>query len=116
MADEQDAEAVLALLGDATVRTILAAASREALSAKELGAVCDTSVSTVYRRVDELVDHELLVERTRIEDGGTHVSVYETAVRGFDVGLEDGAWAVEPNRREDAAGRFTNIWEDIRRS
>ncbi|MCT9095133.1 helix-turn-helix domain-containing protein [Haloarchaeobius sp. HME9146] len=116
VADEQDADAVLSLLGDEYVREILAAASREPHSASDLSEVCDASLSTVYRRVDDLLEHGLLVESTRIDADGTHVSVYETAVEGFHVGLADGELRIDLDLLDDPAQRFAQIWEGIKNS
>lgn len=112
---ETDPDAVFDLLGDEYVRDILAATSREPLSAKELSQRCDMSVSTVYRRAEALMDEGLLAERTHIDRDGHHHSEYEATVDHLDVDIEDGALTVELERSEDAVDRFTRVWEDIRR-
>ncbi|WP_267641649.1 ArsR/SmtB family transcription factor [Haloarchaeobius amylolyticus] len=116
MSDEQDADAVLELLGDEYVRDILAATSERPHSARELGEVCGSSRSTVYRRVDDLLEHDLLVEGTRIDDDGSHVNVYEAALEGLELELDDGHFAIDLDVKEDAAWRFTRLWEDIKNS
>jgi predicted transcriptional regulator len=113
--DETDPDEVFELLGDEYVRDILAATSREPLSAKELSDRCDMSVSTVYRRAEALIEQGLLAERTHIDSDGHHRSEYEAAVDHLDVDLSDGALVVELQRSEDAVDRFTRVWEDIRR-
>lgn len=111
--DDSDDE-LLELLGQRRVRQVLAATSREPMSAKELSDECDVALSTVYRRVEEMVDNDLLVERTRIEPDGSHHSVFAANVDHLDVDIDDGAIDVSVHVREDAARRFSRIWSDIR--
>lgn len=107
-------EELLDLLGEERVREILAATSREPLSASDLSEVCDVAPSTIYRRVETMIETDLLIERTRIEPDGSHHSVYEANVDHLDVDIDDGAIAVKVHLREDAAQRFSRIWRDIR--
>ncbi|MFB6224292.1 MAG: ArsR/SmtB family transcription factor [Haloarcula sp.] len=105
---------LLELLGEKRVRKILAATSRESLSAKELSEECDVALSTIYRRVEDMTTHNLLIERTRIESDGSHHSVYKANIDHLDVDIVDGAIDVQVHVREDAAQRFSRIWSDIR--
>lgn len=111
---DDSSEALLSLLGKERVRQILVETSRESMSAKELSEKCDVDVSTIYRRVDEMVEHDLLVERTQIEADGSHHSVYEPNIDHLDVDIDDGIIDVSVHVREDAAQRFSRIWSDIR--
>ncbi|MDB2290664.1 transcriptional regulator, partial [Halorubrum ezzemoulense] len=83
-------------------------------SAKELSEECDGALSTIYRRVEDMVDNDLLVEQTQIENDGSHHSVYEANVDHVDVDIEDGTIDIKMDIREDAAQRFSRIWSDIR--
>lgn len=114
MSADNPAGEILDLLGEERVRQILAATSHEPLPAKELSERCGVAPSTIYRRVEEMVDHDLLVERTRIEPDGSHHSVYEANVDRLEVRVEDGTVDVSMHVREDAAQRFSRIWNDIR--
>jgi len=105
---------LLELLGQERVRRILAATSREPKSAKELSEKCDVSLSTIYRRVEDMIASDLLVERTRIEPDGSHHSVYKANVDHLDIDIGDGTIDVGVHVREDAAQRFSRIWGDIR--
>jgi predicted transcriptional regulator len=108
------ADELLDLLGEERVRQILAATSRDPLSAKELSEECDVALSTIYRRVEDMVANDLLVEQTQIETDGSHHSVYEANVDHVDVDIEDGTIDIKMDVREDAAQRFSRIWGDIR--
>ena len=111
---DEASDDLLELLGQERVRQILAATSREPMSAKALSSECEVARSTIYRRVEDMLDSDLLVERTRIESDGSHHSVYEANVDHLDVDIEDGAIDVRVHVREDAAQRFSRIWSDIR--
>jgi DNA-binding transcriptional ArsR family regulator len=105
---------VLDLLGEDLVREILLATSQEPMSASQLADECDVAPSTIYRRVDVMTDRELLTERTHIEADGSHHSVYELNVEHVDVDISDGRIDVGIEIREDAAKRFSRIWNDMR--
>lgn len=114
MNEAPDTDELLELLGDEHVRTILRVTSAEPRSARELSEVCDVARSTVYRRVDEMVDHDLVAERTRIVTDGSHHNVYAPKVDRLAVDVGDGRLVATVEVRETAAGRFARMWEDIR--
>ncbi|WP_336134686.1 ArsR/SmtB family transcription factor [Natronomonas amylolytica] len=114
MSKDDSSEELLELLGEERVRQILAATSREPLSAKDLSDECDVAPSTIYRRVEEMIAHDLLVEQTQVESDGSHHSVYEANIDHLDVDIDDGTIDVSVHVREDAAQRFSRIWNDIR--
>lgn len=114
MSREDISDELLEQLGKERVRRILAATSREPMSANELSDECDVALSTIYRRVEDMVDSDLLVERTQIEADGSHHSVYEANIDHLDVDVDDGSIDVNVHVREDAAQRFSRIWNDIR--
>lgn len=116
MSNDDRSDELLELLGQERVRQILAATSRESLSARDLSEECDVALSTIYRRVEDMIANDLLVERTRIETDGSHHSVYEANIDHLDVDIEDGSLDVSVHIREDAAQRFSRIWSDIRES
>lgn len=116
MSRDDRSDDLLELLGEERVRQILAATSREPLSVKELSEECDVALSTIYRRVEEMVAENLLVERTRIEPDGSHHSVYEANIDHLGIDIEGGTIDVSVHVREDAAQRFSRIWSDIRKT
>ena len=114
---------VLSLLSDEYARDILAAASEKPMSAKELAEECGMSEPTVYRRLNQLRDHELVEERTKIETGGNDYKLYAATLSGFSVRLEDGSFDSSLERaggpsfpgqdESDTADRFTKMWENL---
>lgn len=114
MSTDNSSDELLELLGEELVRQILAATSQRPLSAKELSEECDVALSTIYRRVEDMGGHDLLVERTQLETDGSHHSVYEANVDHLAVDIDDGTIDVRVHVREDASQRFSRIWNDIR--
>ncbi|MFC7130530.1 helix-turn-helix domain-containing protein [Haloferax chudinovii] len=115
MNEERDGREIFAILDDDYARAILEATRRQQLSAKALSEECGMSVSTVSRRVNTLLEHGLLVERTHIDPDGHHYSEYEAQLEGVDVRLLETGFDVRVEFREDAADRFTRIWDKMRK-
>lgn len=78
----------LNVLGDECARTILVAASNEPLTAKELTAKTDCSSATVYRRLNDLMENELLTECIRFDSDGSHKTAYEASVGAVHVNID----------------------------
>lgn len=84
------------------------------MPASTLSDRCDASQPTVYRRLGDLRDHELLLERTQPDpDRGHHRTVYLTNLPRITVELRDGTIAVQIDRQEDMADRFTWLIEGM---
>lgn len=101
-------------LADETMATILAETTDRERSADELADVVDTSPSTVYRRIERLVEDGLLVERLQLDRRGDHYHVYSAAIERVEVRLENETIETQIERREDEVDRFVRLWEDIR--
>ncbi|MFB6146371.1 MAG: transcriptional regulator [Halobacteriaceae archaeon] len=112
--DDETARSLLSLLGDEYVQEILVATSEGAKSARALSDELDAARSTIYRRTEDMLEHDLLIERTEIEADGSHHSIYEANVDHLDVDLDEGEFAVSVETRETPADRFTTMWTDIR--
>jgi predicted transcriptional regulator len=117
VSSECDEAELLALLEDEYARAILTATSAKPMSADTLSERCDASVSTIYRRVDRLQEHDLIEEQTEFDPDGHHYSVYASRLEGVNVTFEDGTCEVALRRRppaeEDVADRFTRMWQDL---
>lgn len=115
MSEECDIEDVAALLEDETARTILTATSVEPMSATNLSERCGVSEPTIYRRLDDLRECDLIEERTRPDPtGGHHHQVYAPRLERVTVTLVDGDLRLELDRREETmADRFTELVEQI---
>jgi DNA-binding transcriptional ArsR family regulator len=106
-------EEVLELLGDEYVRAILTATSDEPMSAKAISEATGMSLPTVYRRVDDLLELDLVIEQTRVDVDGHHYTVYRPAIHRVTVDV-DAELSATVEYREDAVDRFTRVWRDIR--
>lgn len=113
MGDERSIEDVLDTIGDQHARTVLAAISREPRSAKELAEETDLSLPTIYRRIELLQDHDLVVERTAVAEDGNHYNVYECNFDSTVIRLEDDEYDVRIYRKENLPDRFTKLWDDL---
>ncbi|SFL44792.1 Helix-turn-helix domain-containing protein [Halogranum rubrum] len=102
---------LLTLLGDDAVRGILAATDKEPMSAQMLDEHCDASLTTIYRRLEDLLEHQLLQVETAVRSDGNHYGLYEANLDHLNVTLENGDFDVELARRDDAPDRFRGIWD-----
>lgn len=89
MAKEWSPNQVFDVFADERARSILIATHKQKRSVKDLNKLLDTSQSSIYRRVDLLVDFGLLKEQRKVGAEGHHYSVYEPAFENVDIRLED---------------------------
>lgn len=104
---------LLETLVDSTARTILAALG-SAKTAREVCEEKDLPSSTVYRKLDRLVEAGLVEESTRVSLDGKHASEYER--RFEDVMLhvtEDEGFEVVIVDNDDPADRLANLWSAV---
>lgn len=101
-------------LADETTAAILAHATEVERSAEELAEIVEASPSTVYRRIETLVEDGLLTEQLQLDRQGDHYHVYRTAINRVEARLEDGSIKTHVEQREDGVDRFVRLWEDIR--
>ena len=108
-------EDVAALLEDETARTILTATSVEPMSATALSERCGVSEPTIYRRLEDLRECDLVEEQTKPDlRGGHHEKVYQPRLERVTVTLEDGDLQLHIDRRaETMADRFTELVEGM---
>ncbi|MFW5918442.1 MAG: helix-turn-helix domain-containing protein [Haloferacaceae archaeon] len=74
------AERVLAVLTDPECCDILSAVASRSATVRELTERCDLPSSTAYRKVETLIELDLLAEGTRIRADGNHVKEYTCTV------------------------------------
>jgi len=113
MSDE-DLAAVASLLEDDYAREILAHTSVETHSATELAEACGASEPTIYRRLEELTEHDLLEVDQQLEPDGHHFKTYRANLQRVTVELDDGEFTVEITRVTDPADRFTKLYDELR--
>lgn len=107
-------EALFTLLEDEYAREILVETHDEPRSARALSEACDASRSTIYRRIERLQDQGLVESRQQLDPDGHHREVFVATLRRVSVELTDDGFVVEVDRaEEDAANRFTRLYEEF---
>lgn len=114
VSEEPPPDELFALLDDEYARAILTETSTRPMSANALSDACDASLPTIYRRIDRLLDCGLVEERTEFGEEGRHYGVYEARLERVTVTLVDGEFEIGVETTEDAADRFTRLWEGVR--
>ncbi|WIV66184.1 winged helix-turn-helix domain-containing protein [Natrialbaceae archaeon AArc-T1-2] len=85
---ESTRNAALDALGDDCARIILVATSERPRTATELTDRTDSSSATVYRRINDLLESDLLAECIRFEEDGSHTTAYEATVDHLSVDID----------------------------
>lgn len=111
--ENREVDDVLHVINYENARQILAFARRNPLSAEELADQCDASLPTIYRRINELLDYELLEERIQIDSDGNHYRVFETDVERISLLIEPGRFGVEVRFARDIVDKFGAFWRDL---
>lgn len=110
---EWDPDTLLDVFGSESARGILALASVEPRSAKELADRLDVSEPTVYRRLDVLRSYDLVSEDQRIDDEGNHYKTYETNLERIAFEIENGEFVVDVRLKRDLVDQFEQFWGDL---
>lgn len=105
---------VIRFLDDDCARQILIETTSEPMSANELSERCDVSPPTIYRRLEDLSEHGLVSEQTRLAADGHHYSVYVATLDRVEITVTDDGLDVDITARERMADRFTDFIEDMR--
>jgi DNA-binding transcriptional ArsR family regulator len=106
-------EEILDTIGDEHARTVLAEVSRKPGSAKDLTERLELSRPTVYRRLETLVEHDLVTEQTLVADDGNHYSEYRCNFNSTVISLEDDSYDVRIFREENLPDRFSKLWDEL---
>lgn len=105
---------LLSLLDETVVRSIILATSEQPRSAPELAERCGVSQSTIYRRIDQLRERDLVAETTRPKPEGHHETVYASTLERVELEVTDGELDVTVTRRgDDVADALTDLWRNF---
>ncbi|MDG5821720.1 winged helix-turn-helix domain-containing protein [Natronococcus sp. A-GB7] len=113
MSEECDVETIGGVLEDSVARSILVHAQSEPMSASVLAERCDVSTVTIYRRLETLQEHDLVVASTIPERDGNHYKVYKTNVHQLTVSLTEDGFELSIKRTGTAADRLTRLIEEM---
>lgn len=104
---------VLDVFADPVARATLVVADERPVSVKELTETLDVSPPTVYRRIDPLVDANLLTEHQHIDPDGNQHKEYETALDEVTISIDDGGYTVDMQVDRDLTDDFEAMWADM---
>lgn len=107
---------VFDVFGDSLARRILVLASDRALSADEFAEQFDASRPTIYRRLNALIDYDLVRESQQIDMSGNHYQVYETTLKRVSFEIEGGGYTIDMTMRQSLAEQFESFWTDLEES
>lgn len=85
-----DLQPVLDALSDPDCRGILRTIGEDALTALECSEAYDMPLSTTYRKLERLLEADLLVEAIRIRADGKHASEYRRGFESVCLAVDDG--------------------------
>lgn len=113
--EEPDERAVVELLGDDYVWTILEETRDGPKSVETISEACGADPSTIYRRVEQLEAVDLVDDQQELDPDGHHYKSYAANLEAVVVRLEtETGFSVEVDRRESAADRFTRLYEGFK--
>lgn len=112
--EEEEIRAIASLLADECTQTILTETVIEPMSADELSERCEASPQTVYRRLDRLVDYDLVEEYLQPDSGGHHYKVYSATLDSVVVSLSPEGFELSVSHRDRMADRFTQFIDEVR--
>lgn len=113
VSEDPDAAAVAGLLEDDTARRILLETRTQPMSAETLSDRCGVSPSTVYRRIEDLREHDLIESQTRLEEDGHHYEVFSATLEQIVINATDDGFDVKVTREESMADRFSRLVEEM---
>jgi len=106
--DESAKQKILSAMADPYSRKIIAATMHDAVGALTLAKECGIPVTTVYRRIEELVEAGLVasVRASRTKDGKWY-DLYLSTIRRIDISSENGTLMVGLAKNEKVPEKFT---------
>lgn len=115
MDENRSVEEILDMIGDPRAREILISISREPRSANDLADELGYAASTVYRRLDDLEEQDLVTSETKIARDGNHFQEYRCNFESTLISIDDDEYEVRIFRRDNLPDRFSQLWDDLSR-
>jgi predicted transcriptional regulator len=113
MSNEWTPSNIFEVLASDHARKILAAASVRPVSAQELETICETSLPTIYRRVNALLQYDLLSEQLEVEPDGTHYNLYASDLKEINIRVGDGELNINIEIQKDSVDQFSEMISDL---
>lgn len=99
-----DKECVVEVMGEEHMIGILDAVASGGGSAREIAAAAEVPKTTLYRRLETLVDAGFIVEELHPREDGHHFSTYRPALERFAVTRTEDGISVDISYRDDVDG------------
>ncbi|MFH5800824.1 ArsR/SmtB family transcription factor [Haladaptatus sp. CMAA 1911] len=115
MSKDWEPDNIFEVLGNAQARQILVLADLKPMSAQELADRCETSLPTIYRRINELVNYDLLRKQTQKEDG-TQYQIFKTDLKKVCFEIDNGGFVVDVQLRQQMVDQFEDFWGELQNS
>jgi hypothetical protein len=113
--EERLKDNVMKALADDYARRILLATVPQAKSALDLSREHNIPISSVYRRIHDLVDTGLVaIERSVITEDGKRFELYRSTVKAIHIRFEAGVVSVDLAPSEDMVSKFYRMWNTLR--
>ena len=114
--DEPAKHRILSALSDEYSRHILTATINQPYSALELSKNLNIPVTTVYRRIEEMVDSGLIaIVRSGRTNDGKWYGLYRSLLLRIDVSFDYGEMTVNVTLNDQIADKFTRLWTGVSR-
>lgn len=113
LSKEWEPETIFDVLASDHAREILALTSVRPMSAQDLADHCETSLPTIYRRVNALLEYDLLQEDTQIDEEGNHYKTFATNLERIVFEINDGGVDIDIQLRKDLVDQFDEFWRDL---
>jgi len=112
--DQAVKQRILSALSDEYSLQILTATTQHTLSALELSRNCEIPVTSLYRRLDALIDAGLIAvaKYGRTPDGKWY-ELYRSLLSRVDVSFNDGDLRMNVEVNNDLSDRFTRMWTSV---
>lgn len=111
--NEWEADDILDAVSHEHARQILAFARLKPMSAEDLADRCETTLPTIYRRINALLEYGLLDEQTQITPDGNHYRTFETDVERVSLLIDTETFGVEVQFQKDIVDTFGQFWRDL---
>ena len=112
--DEPAKQRILTALSDEYSRQILTATIQQPLSALDLSKHYQIPITTVYRRIQELIEAGLIaaVKSGRTTDGKWY-DLYRSLLLRIDVSFDGGDVRIDAKLNDHISDKFTRMWNSI---
>lgn len=104
---------IFGVFGDQLARQILVLTSERPMSADDLSDHLDASPPTIYRRINTLIEYDLMKSQQQVDQNGHHYQTFKTTLKQIAFEIEDGGYNIDVQMRRSLVGQFEAFWSDL---